>query len=96
MLTDEFVDEQVVLTGQHPMRFHDLLALIREIVGPDVELDLRPPAPEDERPSSAHYSITPYTFRPRLARKLVSNYYTDMGQGLVDCLHEINEPQPRA
>jgi UDP-glucose 4-epimerase len=98
VLTDEFVDEQVVLTGHHPMRFHDLLALIREIVGPDVELDLRAPAPEAELPSSAHYAITPYTFRPRLARKLVSNYYTDMGQGLVDCLHEINdiEQQPQA
>lgn len=98
VLTDEFVDEQVVLTGHHPMRFHDLLALIREIVGPDVELDLRQPPPGAELPSSAHYAITPYTFRPRVARKLVSNYYTDMGQGLVDCLHEINDaeqqPQP--
>jgi UDP-glucose 4-epimerase len=91
ILTDEFVDEQVVLTGHHPMRFHDLLDLIREIVGPDVEVDLRPPAPADTLPSSAHYSITPYTFRPRVARKLVSNYYTDMGQGLVDCLHEIDD-----
>ena len=91
ILTDEFVDEQVVLTGHHPMRFHDLLDLIREIVGADVEVDLRPPEPADHLPSSAHYSITPYTFRPRVARKLVSTYYTDMGQGLVDCLHEIDE-----
>jgi UDP-glucose 4-epimerase len=91
ILGDEFVDQQVVLTGHHPMRFHDLLALIREIVGPDVEIDLQPPPAEEERPSSAHYAITPYTFRPRPARKLVSNYYTDMGQGLVDCLHELDE-----
>jgi UDP-glucose 4-epimerase len=97
VLADEFVDQQVVLTGHHPMRFHDLLVLIREIVGPDVELDLRPPGPADELPSSAHYAITPYTFRPRLARKLVSNYYTDMGQGLVDCLQDIDdrERQPQ-
>jgi UDP-glucose 4-epimerase len=98
VLTDEFVDEQVVLTGHHPMRFHDLLDLIREIVGTDVEVDLRPPSPQDELPSSAHYAITPYTFRPRPARKLVSNYYTDMGQGLVDCLQELDDlerqPQP--
>jgi UDP-glucose 4-epimerase len=91
ILTDEFVDEQVVLTGHHPMRFHDLLDLIREIVGPDVEVELRAPEPADQLPFSAHYSITPYTFRPRVARKLVSNYYTDMGQGLVDCLHEIDD-----
>lgn len=91
ILTDEFIDEQVVLTGHHPMRFHDLLDLIREIVGPDVEVDLQPPEPADHLPSSAHYAITPYTFRPRVARKLVSSYYTDMGQGLVDCLHEIDD-----
>jgi UDP-glucose 4-epimerase len=91
ILADEFVDEQVVLTGHHPMRFRDLLDLIREIVGPDVELDLNAPLPEDASPGSAHYSITPYTFRPRVARKLVSNYYTDMGQGLVDCLQEIDD-----
>jgi len=92
ILADEFADQQVVLTGHHPMRFHDLLALIREIVGPDVAIDLQPPT-ADEGPSSAHYSITPYTFRPRPARKLVSNYYTDMGQGLVDCLHELDESE---
>jgi UDP-glucose 4-epimerase len=92
------VDEQVVLTGHHPMRFSDLLDLIREIVGPDVAVDLEPPSPQDEQPSSAHYSITPYTFRPRPARKLVSNYYTDMGQGIVDCLQELaeRERQPQS
>jgi UDP-glucose 4-epimerase len=91
ILTDEFIDEQVVLTGHHPMRFHDLLDLIREIVGPDVEVDLRPPEPAEQSPSSAHYSITPYTFRPRVARKLVGNSYTDLGQGLVDCLYELDD-----
>jgi UDP-glucose 4-epimerase len=96
VLSDEFVDEQVVLTGHNPMRFNDFLALVREIVGPDVEIDLRPPAPADDLPTSAHYSITPYTFRPRVARKLVSNYYTDMGQGLVDCLHEIHDSEHEA
>ncbi|MEX2195754.1 MAG: NAD(P)-dependent oxidoreductase [Thermoleophilaceae bacterium] len=96
VLAEEFIDEQVVLTGNHHLHFGEFLKLIREIVGADVELDLRPPAPEDELPSSAHYAITPYTFRPRVARKLVSNYYTDIGQGLVDCLHEIHELEQRA
>ena len=89
VLAPEFANQQVVLTGHHAMRFRDLLKLIQEIVGDDVEVDLRPS--EESSPSSAHYAITPYTFRPKLARKLVSNYYTDMGQGLVDCLHEMHE-----
>lgn len=91
ILGDEFAGEQVVLTGHHPMRYRDLLALIREIVGDDVQIEMRPGE------GSAHYAITPYTFRPRVARKLVSSYYVDMGQGLVDCLSEIAEleGQPR-
>ena len=59
--------------------------MIREIVGEDVEIELRPPAPR----RSAHYAITPYAYRPKRARKLVSSSYVDMGQGLVDCLDEI-------
>jgi len=85
ILDPEFANQQVVLTGHHPMRYADVLALIREIVGEDVRIELRPPAPG----TSAHYSITPYAFRPKRARKLVSSWYVDMGQGLVDCLEEI-------
>jgi UDP-glucose 4-epimerase len=85
ILDPEFANQQVVLTGHHPMRYADVLALIREIVGDDVQIELHPPAPGE----SAHYSITPYAFRPKRARKLVSSWYVDMGQGLVDCLEEI-------
>jgi UDP-glucose 4-epimerase len=34
---------------------------------------------------------TPYTFRPTVGKKLVSHYYSDLGQGLLDCLDEIHE-----
>jgi UDP-glucose 4-epimerase len=89
ILDPEFRNEHVVLTGHHPMRFGDLLAMIREIIG-DVEIELRPPEPDDARHGdSGHFSITPYSFRPRVARKLVANPYLDMGQGLLDCLEEI-------
>ena len=91
VLADEFEGEQVVLTGHQPMRFRDLLELIREIVGDDVEIDLRPPADE----ASAHYRITPYNFRPKLPRKLVSTHYTDLGQGLIDCLQELHDEASR-
>ncbi len=89
VLDEAFRNEHVVLTGHHPMRFADLLAMIREIVG-DVEIELRPPDHDDARHGeSGHFSITPYSFRPRVARKLVANPYLDMGQGLLDCLEEI-------
>lgn len=92
ILSEEFRNEHVVLTGHHPMRFKDLLAMIREIVGHDVEIDLRPPDPEDPRNGvSGHYFITPYSFRPKIAKKLVNNPFLEMGQGLLECLEEIYE-----
>jgi len=95
VLSPEFRNEHVVLTGHHPMRFKDLLMMIQEIVGRDVEIELRPIDPDDPRKGpSGHYAITPYSFRPKIAKKLVSNPYLDMGQGLVDCLQEIGEEEP--
>jgi UDP-glucose 4-epimerase len=89
ILGAEFRNERVVLTGHHPMRFGDLLDMIREIVG-DVEIELHPPSDDDARHGeSGHFAITPYSFRPKVAKKLVANPYLDMGQGLVECLEEI-------
>jgi UDP-glucose 4-epimerase len=96
ILADEFASEQLVLTGHHPLRFRELLSLIAEIVGDDVEIELHAPGENDELANvySGHYSITPYAFRPKLARKLVTTSYVDLGQGLVDVLHELHERQP--
>ena len=92
ILANEFRNTSVLLTGHHPMRFRDLLHMIKEIVGPDVVIDLAPPPPETGT-SQGHYSFTPYTFRPRLGRKLVARSYVDLGQGLLECLEQIHEAE---
>lgn len=97
ILADEFRNERIVLTGHHSMRFKDLLTMIREIVGRDVEIDLHPHAPGDERyGDSGHFAITPYSFAPKVAKKHVNNPYQDMGQGLVECLEEIHHKEREA
>ena len=97
ILSDEFRNEHVVLTGQHPMQFNDLLAMVREIVGNDVEIDHHPLDMNDPRKiSSGHYYFTPYSFRPKVAKKLINNPYLDMGQGLLECLEEIYEDEVAA
>jgi len=90
ILSEEFRNEQVVMTGLHSMKSVDMLIMIREIIGPDVQIEICPPDPNDRKTgSSGHFSVTPYSFRPRLAKKLVNNPYYDMGQGLLDCIEEI-------
>ena len=94
ILADEFRNQSVILTGHSPMRFRDLLQMIREIVGRDVEIALGAP-PQDGADARGHYSFTPYTFRPRVGRKLAGHSYVDLGQGLIECLEEIYESEQR-
>lgn len=90
ILCEEFRNEHVVLTGLHATKFVDMLVMIREIVGQDVQIQIGPPDPDDPKAgASGHFCITPYCYRPRTAKKLVNNPYFDMGQGLVECIEQI-------
>ena len=92
ILEPAFRNEQVILTGHHPMRSGDLFEMIREMVGADVRIELQPVDPALEQVGkSPHYRITPYSFRPRMPKKLVSQHYVDLGAGLKDCLEEIHQ-----
>ena len=86
ILSEEFKNKYVIITGHHPLKFRDMLNTIKEMLGQKVEIEFRPP-----EKGSAHYSMTPYSFAPKIGQKLVSNYYIDFGQGLLECLHEISK-----
>lgn len=83
ILNEEYCNKHVIVTGHHPMRFIDMLNMINEILGNSIEIELL------NRENGAHYSLTPYSYIPRVGCKLVSNYYVDMGQGLLECINEI-------
>jgi len=40
-----------------------------------------------------HYSLTPYSYSPKVGYKLRSNRYIDLGQGLLECLAEVESNQ---
>jgi UDP-glucose 4-epimerase len=84
ILSGEYKNEHVIITGHHPVKFEDMLNTINEIFGNKLKIEFTAP-PKD----SNHYNLTPYSFIPRLGRKLVSNYYVDLGQGLLGCLSEM-------
>lgn len=78
-----YANQPLILTGHHPMRVRDVVEMVREMLGGKVKVEFT------NKPVSGHYNITPYAFQPKLGRKLVGRLYTDMGQGLLDCLSEI-------
>ncbi|WP_333655112.1 NAD-dependent epimerase/dehydratase family protein [Dissulfurispira sp.] len=86
ILDDKFRNEHVIFTGHHPMKVSELFMMIREILKKDISVEYLPPASDDPM---VHYTITPYTFIPKIGKKYVKHYYTDMGQGLLLCIQEI-------
>jgi UDP-glucose 4-epimerase len=85
ILSEEYKNQCVVLTGHHPIKIKDLLLMIKEILDNKVEIEYLPTR------QTYHYEITPYSFMPKMARKLTSNYYIDLGQGILDCLDYIHK-----
>ena len=83
---DEFKNQQVIFTGHYPMKVSELFMMIKEILKEDININYV--APKSKDPMD-HYTITPYTFTPKLGRKYMKHYYVDMGQGLLLCMQEI-------
>jgi len=86
ILDNGFVNQNIIFSGHYPMKVKDLFTMIREILKKDLVIEYVPPASEEP---SDHYMITPYSFLPKLGKKYVKHYYTDMGQGLLMCMQDI-------
>jgi len=85
ILDQKYKNQNIILTGQNAMRYSDLLEMVQEMVGDEVQIEIVPA----ER--KAHYKITPYNFSPKLGRKMVGDTQIDMGQGLLLCMAEVYE-----
>ncbi len=84
ILSADYMNQHVIVTGHHPMKSREMLEMIREILQVDIGFEFT------DSPPAGHYNSTPYSFSPKIGRKLVRNFYMDMGQGLLECLHEIS------
>lgn len=81
--SDEFINEHLILTGVERMHRKELFDMINEILGNKLKINLNNDGYRN------HYQTTPYSFHPTRSKKLVANPYIDMGQGLIECLKDI-------
>jgi len=88
ILSDEFKNEHIIFTGHYPIKVDELFIMIKEILKKDIKIEYAPPKSEDP---IDHYTMTPYTFIPKIGKKYVKHYYTDMGQGLLLCMQELHD-----
>lgn len=83
--SNEFINEHIILTGVERMQRKELFNMINEILGGNLTINLNSDGYHN------HYKTTPYSFLPIRSKKLTANPYIDMGQGLIDCLKDIEE-----
>ena len=72
-----------MLTGTQSTKIKDLLTMIKEMFQGKIDVEFKSVKEE------GHYEITPYAFRPKVAKKFVSNYYYDLGQGILDVIYDV-------
>ncbi|VVB88579.1 GDP-L-fucose synthase [uncultured archaeon] len=85
ILEPEFKNRYLIITGHHPIKLKQLFSTIKEILS-DYSIDVS----YQHVTNLNHYSITPYSYIPKIGKKLTTNCYTDIGQGLLECIHEID------
>ena len=83
ILDAKYKNQCVVITGHNPLKSKELLATIKEMLDNETTISFEPSENFD------HYKITPYSFTPKIGCKLTTDYYIDMGQGLLEVMGEI-------
>jgi UDP-glucose 4-epimerase len=83
ILTNQFKNNYVILTGAQTIKINDLLKMISEMMDNKIEINYLKERIEQ------HYVITPYSFRPRVAKKMISRTHVDLGQGILDTIYDV-------
>ncbi len=83
----DYENQYVIITGQQSIKIRDLMTMIKEMFNNTIELEFQPGS------NSSHYEITPYTFKPNLAMRILDSHYVDLGQGLLDILHDLQKQE---
>ena len=84
ILDEKYKNKHVIISGNHPVKYREMLMMIKEILGGEIKIDF------STLDYSNHYNYTPYSFTPKIAHKLTHHLYLDMGQGLLECVHQIH------
>src|SRR3989344_3983086 len=84
ILTPEFENQHILITGHQALKSRDVLIMIKEMLNYDVQIEFL------NLGNREHYHITGYSFQPGLAKRLIPNMSTDIGQGLLELIAEAH------
>lgn len=81
----KYENSYLMLTGNERLKYSDFIKMIKEMLNSDIDVGFTGDEKKD------HYILSPYTFKPKVAKKMVLNEYHDLGQGLLEQISEIYE-----
>ena len=90
VLDDKFRNEYLIISGSQTIKVKELLRMINEIMDNKIQIEYL-----DEH-MEGHYEVTPYTFRPRLAKKFSGNTNVELGQGILDTIYDVYKELKRS
>ena len=88
VLEQEYSNRAVTITGQQTIKVSDMLSMIFEIEGKEVDIRYL-----NQSEDASHYGTTPYRFTPKTSMKLTSPEFFDLGQGILNLIEEIHHNQ---
>ncbi|MDE0973600.1 MAG: NAD(P)-dependent oxidoreductase [Candidatus Nanopelagicales bacterium] len=87
-LDPKYAEKSLHITGRERISTLELLQMIDEILGGDIEIKLC------NEPFEGRYRLTPYSFTSNHGRRLVGDTYVDLGLGLVEAIKASSDHNP--
>lgn len=88
VLDDKYNNQCLTLTGTQVMTSRQVLTMVAEIMNESIKLEF---APSGSTYNNFHYQMTPYRYTPKSGRKLVTDCFIDLGQGILDMIDEVHQ-----
>jgi len=82
ILKPDYKNQNIILTGHQSITVGNVLKMIAEMLGKDIEFVFKNDL------ATKHYEITPYSFNPRIGKKLTTPFHEDLGQGILRVIEE--------
>lgn len=83
ILDKAYKNQAITITGNQILSSAELIDMIFEIAGLPKKVEFA-----DEMKGDDHYSLTPYRYTPKQAKKLVPDEFVDIGQGILELVEE--------
>lgn len=78
-------NKAITVTGHQVLSSEELTDLIFEIAGVEKNVVFG-----QDRSSRDHYTMSPYRYTPKQARKLVPDEFIDLGQGVLEIIEDVH------